>query len=230
MMGPNVLWLTEALTQVMDLKPGMQVLDMGCGRAISSIFLAKEFDVQVWAADLWIKPTPNWERIRDAGVEKQVFPIDAEAHALPFADDFFDAIVSMDSYHYYGTEDRYMGGYFARLVKPGGQIGIVVPGLVKEIESNEPPEHLQSNWVWDFWTFHSPEWWRRHWERSGIMAIEVADMVPDGWKLWRDSDQIRGEWNVEQGDEAEMLRVDAGRNLGFTRVVARRSEEERWRG
>ena len=45
MMGPNVLWLTESLRQVMDLVPGMRVLDMGCGRAISSIFLAREFDL-----------------------------------------------------------------------------------------------------------------------------------------------------------------------------------------
>ena len=42
-MGPNVLWLTESLTNVMDLRPGMRVLDLGCGRALSSIFLAKEF-------------------------------------------------------------------------------------------------------------------------------------------------------------------------------------------
>ena len=53
-MGPNAVWLTEALTQVMSLKSGMRVLDMGCGRAVSSIFLAKEFDLQVWATDLWI--------------------------------------------------------------------------------------------------------------------------------------------------------------------------------
>ena len=43
-MGPNVVWLTEALTDVMDLQPGMRVLDMGCGTALSSIFLAREFD------------------------------------------------------------------------------------------------------------------------------------------------------------------------------------------
>ena len=28
MMGPNVLWLTESLSQAMDLKPGMRVLDL----------------------------------------------------------------------------------------------------------------------------------------------------------------------------------------------------------
>ena len=28
MMGPNVLWLTESPSQVMNLKPGMRVLDL----------------------------------------------------------------------------------------------------------------------------------------------------------------------------------------------------------
>lgn len=46
-MGLNVLWLTELLATKLDLKPGMRVLDLGCGRALSSIFLAKEFGVQV---------------------------------------------------------------------------------------------------------------------------------------------------------------------------------------
>ena len=53
-MGPNALWLTEWLCETMDLKPDMRVLDLGCGRALSSVFLAKEFGVQVWAYDLWI--------------------------------------------------------------------------------------------------------------------------------------------------------------------------------
>lgn len=64
--GPNALWLTEALCQVMMLKPGMRVLDMGCGKAMSSIFLAREFGVQVWATDLWISATDNWQRVCEA--------------------------------------------------------------------------------------------------------------------------------------------------------------------
>ena len=67
---------------------------------MSSIFLAKEFDLQVWATDLWISATDNYQRICEAGLEDRVFPIHADAHALPFADEFFDAIVSLDSYHY----------------------------------------------------------------------------------------------------------------------------------
>src|SRR5688572_11453993 len=91
LMGPNVIWLTESLTQVLQLQPGMRVLDMGCGKAISSIFLAREFGVQVWATDLWISAGENWQRIVDAGLADQVFPISAEARALPFAENFFDA-------------------------------------------------------------------------------------------------------------------------------------------
>src|SRR5678815_3340304 len=49
--GANSLWLTEWLTEALDLRPGMRVLDLGCGKASSSIFLRREFGVQVWATD-----------------------------------------------------------------------------------------------------------------------------------------------------------------------------------
>jgi cyclopropane fatty-acyl-phospholipid synthase-like methyltransferase len=81
-MGPNALWLTEWLCEEMGLAPGMRVLDMGCGRALSSVFLAQEYGVLVWANDLWIAATENWTRVREAGVEDRVFPMHAEAHAL----------------------------------------------------------------------------------------------------------------------------------------------------
>ena len=68
MMGPNVLWLTESLSQIMDFQPGSRVLDMGCGRAISSIFLAKEFGLRVWATDLWNKASDNLESVCAAGL------------------------------------------------------------------------------------------------------------------------------------------------------------------
>jgi methylase of polypeptide subunit release factors len=51
-MGPHVLWLAEWLSEVIELRAGMRVLDLGCGRAISSIFLAREFGVSVVATDL----------------------------------------------------------------------------------------------------------------------------------------------------------------------------------
>jgi cyclopropane fatty-acyl-phospholipid synthase-like methyltransferase len=233
LMGPNVLWLAESLSQVMDLQPGMRVLDMGCGKAVSSIFLAKEFGVQVWANDLWIDASENWRRVCELGVQDLVFPIRAEAHALPYAHGFFDALVSLDAYHYFGTDDLYLGRWFAPLVKPGGQIGIVAPGLAREFDA-DPPAHLAPMWAreWEFWSFHGPEWWRRHWSRTGLVDVEVADRIADGWRHWANWDEASLELGFVQDEFAatlpewiETMRTDAGRNLGFTRMVARRRPE-----
>src|SRR4029079_4863363 len=106
--GANTLWLTEWLYEVRELRSGMRVLDVGCGRAVSSIFLRREFGVQVWAADLWFSPAENIQRIRAAGVEEGVFPLHADARSLPFAPEFFDAIVCVDCFNYFGTDDLYL--------------------------------------------------------------------------------------------------------------------------
>lgn len=220
-MGPNAVWLAEALSEVMHLEPGMRVLDMGCGTALSSIFLAKEFGVEVWAADLWVKPTDNLRRVTEHGVQNLVHPIHAEAHALPFAAGFFDALVSLDAYHYFGTDDLYLGSY-SRFAKLDGQIGIVVPGLAHEVDVFPPP-HLEAYWQWDFCSFHSPDWWRRHWQKTGLVSVEVADRLPEGWQDWLTWNEICDRVRGDPGQEAQMLRVDAGRLLGFTRVIARRT-------
>ncbi|MDR1688564.1 MAG: class I SAM-dependent methyltransferase, partial [Clostridiales bacterium] len=68
-MGCQCLWLVESLSRIMELKPGMRILDMGCGNALTSIFLAKEFGVTVFANDLWISPSDNWKRICEAGIQ-----------------------------------------------------------------------------------------------------------------------------------------------------------------
>jgi SAM-dependent methyltransferase len=179
--GANSLWLTEWLTTALDLRAGMRVLDLGCGRASSSIFLRREFGVQVWATDLWVSAAENIQRIRDAGVEDGVFPLHADARALPFAPDFFDAIVC---------------------------------GPV--------PEHLRAWWTQDFWAFHSAAWWRRHWERTGIVDVDAADTLPDGWQLWLDWHRCVAPDNAI---EIKAVEDDAGNYLGYVRLIGRRRGE-----
>src|SRR6266851_1267110 len=60
--GANALWMTEWLAAALDLRPGMRVLDLGCGLAMSSIFLRREFGAQVWATDLWFNASENFQR------------------------------------------------------------------------------------------------------------------------------------------------------------------------
>jgi SAM-dependent methyltransferase len=218
--GANALWMTEWLTEAMDLRPGMRVLDLGCGRAMSSIFLRREFGVQVWATDLWFSASENIQRIRDAGVGDGVFPIHADARSLPFAAEFFDAIVCIDSMIYYGTDDLYLN-YLARFVKPGGPVGIAGAGLIQEI-TDAVPDHLRAWWTPDLWCLHSADWWNRHWERTGILDIVLADTMPDGWQMWL-------EWHKtvvpENRVEIEAVEADRGRYLGYVRLVGRRRSE-----
>jgi SAM-dependent methyltransferase len=213
----STLWLTEWLAEVMDLKPGIRLLDLGCGRAVSSIFLAREFQVNVWATDLWIGASENLLRIRDAGLEDRVFPLHSDARCLPFAADYFDAIVCIDAYPYFGTDDLYLN-YLAHFVKPVGQIGIAGAGLMNELDQGVP-DHLREFWTHDMWALHSAGWWRRLWERTGIVAVERAEPRPDAWQDWL-------HWQCtgypENVSEIDVLKADAGRNLTWIRMVGRR--------
>jgi SAM-dependent methyltransferase len=214
----NALWLTEWLSEALELRPGMRVLDLGCGRAMSSVFLRREFGVQVWAADLWFSPDENYQRVRDAGVADGVFPLRADARQLPFAAGFFDVVLALDSFIYFGTDDLYLNA-LARFVRPGGQIGMAGAGLVREIDG-EVPAHLRAWWAQDQpWSFHTPAWWRRHWGRTGILDIESADAMPDGWRLWLDWLRLIAPDNAA---EIAAVEADAGAHLGYVRVVGRR--------
>lgn len=218
--GANPLWLAEWLSEPMDLRPGMRVLDLGCGRALSSIFLHREFGVQVWATDLWFSASENLQRIRDASAEKGVFPIHADARALPYADEFFDAAISIDSFPYYGTDDLYLS-YLARFVKVGGQIAIAGAGFMKEIIEGPPP-HLREWWTHDLCCIHSASWWREHWAKTAIVDVQVSDSMPDGWRFW-----LKWHKTVCPENEVEIRAVEADRGeyLGYVRTVGRRSSQ-----
>jgi cyclopropane fatty-acyl-phospholipid synthase-like methyltransferase len=218
-MGANPLHQMEWLCQRIELRPGIRVLDLGCGRAKSSIFLAREYGAQVWATDLWISASENWQRVRDAGLEDRVFPIHADARSLPFAAEFFDAIVAVDCYSYFGTDDLYLQ-YLVQFVKVGGQIGIAGAGLTQEMPS-PVPDHLREWWTQDAWCLHSAAWWRHHWERSGLLNVEAADTMEDGWQLWAHWHRLAWPNNTQ---EIEALETDAGRFMNYIRVVGRRRE------
>jgi cyclopropane fatty-acyl-phospholipid synthase-like methyltransferase len=225
-MGPNALWLVEALTEVMDITSDMKVLDLGCGRAVTSIFLAREFGARVWATDLWISASDNQRRIVDAGLEDRVTPIHAEAHTLPYANEFFDAIVSLDAYQYFGTADLYLG-YVVELLKNGGQIGAVMPAMLRD--PDEVPAHLVPFWDWEFCCFHSPQWWWRHWAKTGKVRVDHADALQDGWSDWLRFNDITAPtvsgWRADAAASTHaMLDADRGEHLGFTRIVATRTE------
>ena len=98
-------------------------------------------------------------------------------------------------------------------------MAIAGAGLIEEI--NGPiPDHLRPWWAQDLpWCLHSASWWRRHWERTGILDIEVADTLDDGWQFWRAWLQAVAPDNAV---EIAALEADRGRHLGYVRAIGRR--------
>jgi len=218
-MGSHCLWLQESLAQVMSLKPGMRVLDMGCGKAISSIFLAKEFGVRVWAADLQIDPTDNWKRICKMGVGDKVCPIHADANDLPFTDDYFDAMVSINSLFFYATGETFLKEHLLRNVKSGGEIGIIVSSFLHEYTDNYPKSYEsyidQEGWGLRHW--HTAEWWKNHLEKTGLVDVILADNLAnnDGADVYHRSTQM-----VSAHEES--FNIIVWNDITFTRIIAKR--------
>jgi SAM-dependent methyltransferase len=210
-MGPNPLWLLEWLAREIQLTPEMVVLDMGCGKALTSIFLAKEYGCTVFANDLWIPAEENLGRIKQHNLERRVFPIHAEAHALPYAKEFFDAIVCIDSYQYYGTDDLYLA-YFSKLVKPGGQIGIVVPGWTTDFKGKKPFWSEERYPLHEFACFHTAAWWKEHLGQTGLVEVEKCDYLTEGKTIWMDSARAMYETKrilrAEDGSSPEVVKKE----------------------
>ena len=220
MMGPNPIKILEELTEfpgMLDLKPDMRVLDLGCGRGLTSIFLAREFGVQVFATDLWITASENFARFKEVGLEHRIIPIHADVADLPYADEYFDAIISIDAYHYFGREEAFADEKIAPLLKQGGKLAIVVPGLVKDIHDGIPQEMLLS---WDaeaIETLHSPEWWRTLMSKSEQMELLAVGELECYWECWNDWLQCNNEHAIS---DRKAMENGAGKHMNLVYVIA----------
>jgi cyclopropane fatty-acyl-phospholipid synthase-like methyltransferase len=217
MMGPNCLKLLENLTEGISFTEGSRVLDLGCGTGLTSIFLAKEFGVSVFATDLWVSATDSYLRFKEAGLDDSITPVHAEAHELPYAENYFDAAVSVDAYHYFGRDEKYMDGYLAPLVKKGGVIAITIAGLVREFDS-VPDEFSPFLSAADFDTLHSRGWWESLLSKSKLFKIKSVTeyLCDEAWNDWLLCD------NEHAVTDVKMLEAGAGKYLNFISIIGHR--------
>ena len=145
------------------IKAGSIVMDLGSGQGITSVFLAKEYGFKVYATDLWSDAEENRKFFTEMGLtEDQIIPVKADATDLKYEKEFFDAVVSTDSYNYFGRDEKYLDEKLLPFVKKGDYIYIVVPGMKKDCHNNIPKELLLS------WTpeqldyIHDIEYWKNN--------------------------------------------------------------------
>lgn len=218
MMGPNAMRLSEELASHLTINESMRVLDLGCGRGLSSLLLAKKYGADVFAADLWISPTENYERFQSLGIDDKVVPISVDAtKGLPFAHEYFDLLFSVDAYQYFGDTDEMLPSLIP-FVKKGGYIAVAIPGIRYEFGENIP-EEMKPFWNDDVArSIHSIEWWMSIWEKAkGIEILDVREMkcCDKSWDEWHTST-----WEGIEVD-IEMRKAENGNYYNLIQMIAR---------
>lgn len=190
LMGPNSVRLLDEMLEKYPISvENLKVLDLGCGKGLTSLFLAKEFNANVVATDLWCGATENYNQFKEWGIDDVVMPIHADANDLPFANEYFDIVVSIDSFHYFAKQPHFFYEKILPLMKPNGVAIMAMPGLKKEIHGREP--QLILNWIngeeSEYELFHCLNWWKEYFGESKAFNILQAfelDNFSEAWKDW----------------------------------------------
>ena len=219
-MGPNPLKLEEEMLTEHKIPHGATVCDLGSGKGLTSIFLVKEYGFKVYAADLWSDPEENRRFFAQMGLsDEQIIPVKADAQALPFEKEFFDAVVSTDSYNYFGRDPDYLDDKLLPFVKKGGYIYIVVPGMKKDCPDRLPPELLLS-WTPDLLDYlHDKTYWADMVRRcKGAEVVSLSEMVSNE-NVWADWLKQENEYAV---NDRKAINAGGGKYLNFIKIVLRK--------
>ena len=219
-MGPNPVKLEEELLLHCKIPQNSIVCDLGSGQGLTSLFLVKEYGFTVYATDLWSDPEDNRKFFCKMGLsDEQIIPVKADATALPFEEEFFDAIISMDSYNYFGRDPKFLDDKLLPYLKYGGYIYIAIPGMKKDCHNNLPPELLLS-WTPDQLDYmHDIMYWEniiRHCKGARVISIHEMESNEEVWNDWLKQE------NEYAISDRKAMEAGGGKYLNFISIVLQR--------
>lgn len=200
MMGPSCVRILEELFKKYPLQLSSDdlILDLGCGTGLTSLIIAKETGAKVYANDLWVSAEENSERFTKWGIHEQVTPVCEDANNLHFNKKQFNAIISVDAYHYFAGQQEFFREKILPFINDGGVVLIGIPGLKEEYSGRA--EELLSDWLGDeAYMFKTPNNWK---EIIGsdqrIESVETWEMdcFQEAWGEWLSMDH-----SFAQGDK-----------------------------
>ncbi len=125
----------QRLLDTYEWRGDERVLDVGCGRGLMLIAAAKRLDTgKAMGLDIWDsrdqsgnRPESTFENARIEGVSDLIEVMNGDARHLPFENNSFDVVLSSKALHnIINPEERKKAvREIARVVKPGGWLGII---------------------------------------------------------------------------------------------------------
>jgi ubiquinone/menaquinone biosynthesis C-methylase UbiE len=141
--GTTLQIVGEELCEALDVRSGQKVLDVAAGNGNVSLAAARRW-CDVTATD-YVPALLERARERAAAERLDIAFREADAEALPFANDSFDIVVSTFGVMFTPDQDR-AAGEMVRVCKRGGKIGLAnwtpegfIGQLFKTIGKHVPP-------------------------------------------------------------------------------------------
>jgi SAM-dependent methyltransferase len=197
--GGGGLYLVVRMLRLLNLHPGQVVLDLGCGKGESSLYMAKHCEVRVKALDLCTPAEFLARKFAERGVGELISALQLDATGpLPYAQKEFDAIFCMNSFNFYGAEPGFLP-HLLRHLKPGGQLCIGSEVLSAEFTPKQladppfvyafplpPPNEQVDVFRDDFLKQHTPLWWRNFFQDSGLLEVEACHELEDAEAIYQE--------------------------------------------
>ena len=117
--------LIEEILQWAEVEQVDKVLDVGCGIGGSSLYLAEKFHAQATGITLSpVQANRAKERAEELGLASQSEFLVANAQGMPFADNSFDLVWSLESGEHMPDKSKFIQECY-RVLKPGGKLILV---------------------------------------------------------------------------------------------------------
>jgi ubiquinone/menaquinone biosynthesis C-methylase UbiE len=121
--------ITEKTIRLMELGPGQRVLDLGCGSGWATRILARLVSDGPTKSGQVVGLDVADEMVRQARAASKEFEnvmyVWGSAEHIPWEENFFDKVLSVESFYYYADQDRALKELF-RVMAPKGRLFILI--------------------------------------------------------------------------------------------------------